>query len=91
MSDLDIGMSADYGRPNDDGAQTYEEAEREALGLFWIAYGRDARALWGDDIECAPGANSNLVNIYRRHDHKLLSDQSVMRYANTADEEWEAD
>lgn len=90
MNDRDIGMSPDFGRPDDDGAQSYEDASREATAQFWSRLG-DAREFFGDDIECEPGPDNETIDIYRRHDHKLLSEEWVAPYGEAPEQEWEYD
>ena len=91
MNDRDIGMSPDFGRPDDDGPQSYEDAAKDALDDFWAEFGSLARDLWGDDIECEPGSDNETIDIYRKHDHKLLAEQGAQPYGAAHEQEWEYD
>ena len=91
MNDRDIGMSADFGRPDDDGRQTLEDAIEEARNQFWDRMTSDALDCWEDDVVFEAGDDNETISVYRKHDHKLLTEEPVSPYGEAPEQEWEYD
>ena len=91
MKDRDIGMSADYGRPDDDERQTLADAIRQASKAFWERLGGEAQESFGDIVVFEAGDDSEYINVYRTLDRMLLSEEYVAPYGESPEQEWEYD
>lgn len=92
MRYYDVGMDADFGRPDDDDClRSPDCAMEDALSQFWDRCAEDAEDFFGDDVEAEIDGDGETVNIYRKHDHKLLSQEDVSPYAVPDEQEWEYD
>ena len=81
MNDRDIGPTADYGRPDEDGRQTLEAAIDEASATFWqFTATVDVRDMFEDDVVFEAGDDSETISVYRKHDRKLLAEEYVSPY-----------
>lgn len=92
MNDRNIGMSPDFGRRDDEGPQSVRDAIEEARASFWESTALIcAEDFFGDDVVFEAGPDRETIDVYRKHDHKLLSQEWVAPYGEAPEREWEYD
>lgn len=92
MNDRDIGMSADFGRPDDDGRQTLEDAIEEAKQSFWDRMGTEAQDAFEDYVTYDAGDDNEIINVYLSRGNApnaLLSEEQVAPYGDDDGDEFE--